>query len=129
MALTEAVAAAVAEILGGMPDVSWTVSDDGTGGAVLVGAGVPLGGPWEQADTWIGFRIPFTYPYADVYPHFVRGDLRRRDGGALGEATSLTTFEGMPAVQLSRRSPRRVPGVETALIKLIKVLAWLRDRP
>jgi hypothetical protein len=129
MALTEPVAAAVTEIGHGVPEVAWQVREDGAGGAVLVGHGVALGGVWEQAETWIGFRIPFNYPYADIYPHFVRGDLRRRDSGPLGEAMSTTTFEGMPAVQLSRRSNHRVPGIETALLKLLKVLTWLRERP
>lgn len=129
MALTEPVAAAVTEIELGMPEVPWEVREDGVGGAVLIGQGAALGGIWKQPDTWIGFRIPFNYPYTDIYPHFVRGDLRRRNGGPLGEAMSTTTFEGMPAVQLSRRSNHRVPGMETALIKLMKVLAWLRERP
>jgi hypothetical protein len=129
MPLTEPVAAAVAEIERGMSEVAWEVREDGAGGAVLIGQGASLGGVWEQSDTWIGFRIPFNYPYADVYPHFVRGDLRRRDGGPLGDAMSATTFEGMPAIQLSRRSNHRVPGIETAVIKLLKVLSWLRERP
>lgn len=128
MSLTEPVAAAVTEIERGMPEVVWEVREDGAGGVVVVGRGARLGGVWEQPDTWIGFRIPFNYPYADIYPHFVRGDLRRRDGAPLGEAMSTTTFEGMPAIQLSRRSNHRVPGVETALIKLLKVLSWLRER-
>ncbi len=112
-----------------MPDVSWSIREDGQGGAVLVGRDVRLGGVWEQQSTWVGFRIPFSYPYADIYPHFVRGDLRRSDGAGLGEALSTTTFEEMPAVQISRRSTRRDPAVETALIKLLKVIEWLRTRP
>lgn len=129
MALTEPVATAVREIERGMPNVAWQVREDGEGGAVVVGQSIPLGGVWAQDDTWIGFRIPFSYPYADIYPHFVRGDLRRQAGGPLGEALSTTTFEGMPAVQISRRSTHRAPGVETALIKFLKVTTWLRSRP
>lgn len=129
MALTDPVARAIAEIERCTPEVSWKVGEDGSGGAVLLGTGVALGGVWEQSETWIGFRIPFNYPYADIYPHFVRGDLSRRDAGPLGEAMSASTFEGRPAVQLSRRSNHRVPGIETALIKLLKVLTWLRERP
>lgn len=112
-----------------MPDVKWEIREDGQGGAVLIGRDIPLRGVWEQGGTWIGFRIPFTYPYADVYPHYVRGDLRRNDGGQLGDALSVTSFENLPAVQISRRSNHRMPGVETALIKLLKVIAWLQARP
>jgi hypothetical protein len=129
MALVEPVARAIAEIERGLPEVRWTIDEDGSGGAVLIGTGASLGGVWEQEETWVGFRIPFNYPYADIYPHYVRGDLHRRDRAPLGEAMSVTTFEGRPAVQLSRRSNHRVPGIETALIKLLKVLKWLRDRP
>jgi hypothetical protein len=129
MALTAAVAAAIRQIEAGLPELSWVVREDGQGGAVLIGDGMELGGPWAQGETWVGFRIAFNYPYADVYPHFVRGDLVRRDGGPLGEALSPTTFEGRPAIQISRSSARRDPGIETALIKLLKVMAWLRARP
>ena len=127
--LTAAVEEAVRQIVAGLPDVAWEVRPDGQGGAVMLGEGLGLGAPWAQADTWIGFRIAFNYPYADIYPHFVRGDLARADGGPLGEAMSPTAFEGRPAVQISRSSPRRVPGVETALIKVLKVVTWLRNRP
>ena len=77
----------------------------------------------------MGFRVTFTYPYADVYPHFVRGDLQRIDGTPLGEATSPTTFLDRAAIQLSRRSNRRDAAIETALLKLVKVMEWLRSRP
>lgn len=129
MALTDAVAEAIRQVEAGLPETSWLVREDGQGGAVLTGEALPLGGPWAQSETWVGFRIAFNYPYADVYPHFVRGDLVRQDGGPLGEALSPTTFEGRPAIQISRSSARRDPAIETALIKLLKVMAWLRARP
>ena len=82
-----------------------------------------------QSETWIGFHITHTYPYADVYPHFVRTDLSRRDGRPLGNGTSLTTFQGRSAIQLSRRSNRHNPATDTAVLKLQKVLRWLNSRP
>jgi hypothetical protein len=129
VAITVAVAEAIRQISAGLPELRWDVREDGQGGAILIGDGVALGDPWLQGETWIGFRIAFNYPYADVYPHFVRGDLARRDGGPLGQALSVTTFEGRPAVQISRASSRRDPTLETALLKLLKVMTWLRDRP
>lgn len=128
MTLTDAVAQALDELRRGLPDLRWDIRDDGEGGAIIIAEALALGGVWAQADTWIGFRVPFNYPYADIYPHFVRGDLARRDGGPLGEAMSVGSFEGRPAIQLSRRSTHRVPGLETALIKLHKVTTWLRSR-
>ena len=42
---------------------------------------------------------------------------------------SPTTFEGRPAIQISRRSNHINPRTDTALIKLQKVLTWLTTRP
>jgi hypothetical protein len=66
--------------------------------------------------------------YADVYPIFVRGDLAREDGAALGEAMTSATFQGRPAIQVSRRSNHLVATVDTAAIKFQKVLEWLTSR-
>jgi hypothetical protein len=129
MALTADVQAAVEDLHRGLPDATLVVREDGEGGAIVIVEDVPLGDPWAQPSTWIGFRIAFSYPYADVYPHFVRGDLSRADGGPLGEALTPTTFEGRSAIQISRRSNHRDPAIETALLKLLKVLAWIRSRP
>ena len=90
---------------------------------------VPLGPPYVQETTWVAFLITRQYPYADVYPHFVRGDLQRVDRKPLGPGTSLTSYLGQPAIQLSRRSNRLNPGTDTALTKLEKVLFWLRTQP
>lgn len=125
--MTPEVAAAIEEIKTAFPRATVTAREDGEGAAVLVEP-VSLGAPYSQPDTWIGFRITFQYPYADVYPHFVRGDLSRLDTAALGEGMSQSTFEDRKAVQISRRSNKLDPNHDTALIKLHKVLTWLRNR-
>lgn len=105
------------------------VQEDGDGGAYVVVDPVTLASIYEDAETWIGFRITFPYPAADVYPHFVRSDLRRRDGRALGDGMSIgQTFNGRPCVQISRRSNRLNPATDTAALKLQKVLTWLNNR-
>jgi hypothetical protein len=129
MALTDAVAAAVHGLRQACPDQEVLVREDGEGGAYVIVEDVPLGPPYASMSTWVGFRLPFTYPYSEVYPHFVRGDLARLDGGPLGPATSAGTFEGRPAIQVSRKSPRWDPTVDSAAGKLERVLAWLRIRP
>jgi hypothetical protein len=129
VALTEAVAAAVDEIRARFPDMEIITQEDGEGGAYVIIEGVPLGGPYAAATTWIGFRITFTYPYSDVYPHYARGDLTRTDGRPLGDAMSTTNFQGRSAIQLSRSSPKRDAAVDGALMKLLRVLDWLRSRP
>jgi hypothetical protein len=128
MGLAASVVAAIDELEAAYPGVAVSHREDDEGGAFVMVDPVPLGPPYVQATTWVGFHIPFNYPFADVYPHFVRGDLARLDGQALGEGTSGGTFEARPAIQLSRRSPRRDAGVDTAVLKLDRVLGWLRCR-
>jgi hypothetical protein len=128
MTLKSEVAEAIEEIKATFPASSVEVREDGEGGAYVFVEPVDPGEQYVQRETWIGFRITFQYPNSDVYPHFVRGDLSRVDGAPLGDATSLTTFEGRAAVQLSRRSPNIDPNCDTAALKLLKVLEWLRSR-
>ncbi len=126
--MTPEVAEAIEEIRSSFPEAAVDVREDGEGGAVVLVDPVDPGPQYQQRATWVGFRITFQYPYSDVYPHFVRGDLARVDGAPLGEGTSVTTFERRPSVQLSRRSNRLNPETDSAAIKLHKVLTWLRSR-
>jgi hypothetical protein len=77
--------------------------------------------------TWLGFQINAAYPGSDVYPHYV-GVLARADGGALGEAVSPVTWQGRPALQLSRRSNQWNPAIDNAANKAQRILKWLVDR-
>jgi hypothetical protein len=129
--MTPEVQAAIQEIAQTFPLCGLEAVEDGQGGAVVTLHEVPFEAPslYQQANTWVGFQITHTYPYADVYPHFVRHDLGRRDGKPLGEGTSIGSFRNQPAVQISRRSNRHDPTTDTALLKLCKVLRWLNSRP
>ena len=128
--MTPEVAEAVQEIADAFPESAIDLVEDGHGGAFVTLRQISLSGVlYAQATSWIGFHITHTYPYADIYPHFVRPDLSRRDGKPLGEATSMGNFRGSPAIQLSRRANRHDPAVDTALLKLQKVLRWLLSRP
>ena len=99
---------------------------DGSGGAIVVVSGIPMGCPYVQSELWIGFRITFQYPYADVYPHFTNADLARSDGRSLGGGFGTATFRGHPAIQISRRSNRLNPDMDTAGLKLLKVVHWMK---
>ena len=120
---------AVNDIQAAFPDCPVLTREDGSGGALVIVENMVLGPPYKQDTTWVGFHITFPYPYADVYPLFVRGDLARMDEKPLGEATSQGSFEGRAAVQLSRRANRLNPTTDTALRKLLKVMDWLKRRP
>jgi hypothetical protein len=128
--MTSEVQEAVKEISEAYPDCRLDAADDGQGGAVVTVEDIPLEGSlYTQTHTWVGFHITHTYPYADVYPHFVRHDLSRRDGKPLGEGTSIGVFRNAPAVQISRRTNKLDPTSHTALLKLSKVLRWLTSHP
>lgn len=140
--MTPAVREAVDELVRQYGADNVHAADDPHGGACVIVDNQSLGAAFVQPDTWIGFHITHNCPYADVYPHFVRADLTRKDGGQLGEG--LTTghqfpqpaalknhadLTSRPAIQLSRRSNHRdIAGLETPLHKLLKVLQWLRSR-
>jgi hypothetical protein len=106
---------------------------DGAGGAYVIVNDVDLGDVYtdETRRSWMGFHIGFQHPMADIYPHFVRPDLKRVDGRAFGSGISATQYGGYArsALQLSRRSNHRDPAMETALIKMLKVLDWIRSGP
>ena len=123
-----AVEKAITELRATFPEATVTVVEDNDGGAYVTLDPVPLIGPYTQTETWIGFHVGFQYPASDVYPHFVRADLTRRDGAALGGGLSTGAFQGRPAIQVSRRSNRLDPAVQTAAHKLLKVLAWMEKQ-
>ena len=123
--MTPEVAEAIHEIERAYPRSTVTPKDDDQGGALVIVDPVPLGLPYQQADTWVGFHITHLYPQPDIYPHHVRRDLVRLDGQVLGTATSPSTFQGRESTQLSRRGNRWDGSRDTALLKLQRVIAWL----
>lgn len=124
---------AIEQIRAQFPPSTIDVKDDGQGGAYVVVESVDLGERYTEGTrvTWIGFLIPFQYPFADVYPHHIRPDLTRVDGRPLGEGMGQSRFEGFArdSIQISRRSNQRDSSLETALHKLLKVIQWAKTRP
>lgn len=127
--LTPAVEKAIGEIRSSFSDCEVAIDEDGSGGVYVKVEPIPLGRPYAQDTIWIAFQITYQYPYADVYPHFTCSDLRRADGRSLGEGLGQATYRGTPAIQISRRSNRLNPATDTAALKLLKVLQWLRNHP
>ncbi len=106
----------------------WIIEPDGAGGVRIRFGPVALSATYVQRESWIAAQLSAQLPYADIYPVFLRGDLTRADGSPLvAPLTGGDTFMGQPAVQASRRSPRRNPS-ETATMKLRKVLDWVNTR-
>jgi hypothetical protein len=127
--VTPEVDAAITEVRNAFPTNRVDVEPDAEGGAWVIVNDLPLGPPYDRGATWVGFQITFQYPRSDVYPHFMDGILRRKDGQALGAGFSgPIDWRGRMAVQVSRSSKRWNPLIDTAATKLAKVLEWVRDK-
>lgn len=122
--------AAVAEGVEGLrrafPDSQLEVREDGAGGAYVIVEPVSLGPKFAPQTTWIGGHISPQYPYADIYPLFIGGEVRLANGAAfVPPITPNHNFSGRPALQVSRRTNRLEPALQTAVVKFQKVLHWL----
>lgn len=119
---------AVAEIRSAFPANQVQAVPWAEGGAEVTVEDVELGEHYEPRTTFVGFRIDRLYPHSDVYPHFLRPDLRKTNGAALPNPgmTPNQQWRGQPAIMVSRRSTRWNPNRDTAAGKLHKVLEWVR---
>lgn len=120
---------ALDELTATHPDLAVTHEDDGQGGAWVKVDDVYIGAQYEPETTWIAFQINYLCPDVDVYPHFVRPDLQRKDGQRLGDAFQSRPYgpKGVPAIQVSRRTNAHTP-LNTPVIKLGKVIDWMREQ-
>ncbi len=109
--MTPEVRFAVDQIIKQFPQQQIVVAEDQTGGACVIVDGEPLGPPYDQADTWIGFHITDQCPYACA------GKARSR-GTRCRDVIFETLFETLwvsnpirPRSAASRNRVMRGPGV------------------
>ena len=119
---------AVAELRRCFGDAAVAACPKDDGGAVVTIDPIDLGPGYVPQQTWIKFLVCFQYPLADIYPLFVHPDVARADGQPHGEAITRAEFEGEPALQLSRRSNHLDAEIDTAALKVTKVMQWLKER-
>ena len=125
--MTPEVASAINEIRELFPAASVKTEEDGQGGAYVEVEPIDLGEKYRPKTSWCGFHITFQYPRADVYPHFLSADVKRVDNAAFGQGLSGQQWRGKQALQLSRRSNRLDPTIDTAATKLAKVITWFKN--
>ncbi|MBD2166419.1 hypothetical protein H6G04_18650 [Calothrix membranacea FACHB-236] len=128
--MTPEIEQAIAEIQIAFPEHPIGVEAESQGGAYVIVNNLLIGEQYLPSTSWVGFLITFQYPHADVYPHFIDGQLRRVDGSLIqgnGLSGSMT-WQERQAIQVSRRSNRLNPAIDTAATKLAKVLTWLRNQ-
>jgi hypothetical protein len=120
------VASAIEELKRQFNSSTFTIVEDGQGGAHVIIETVSLGARYMPEQTWIGFQVPAQYPYADIYPVFVGADVRRVDGVAfVAPVTAGHQYQGRPALQVSRRSGAAHAGTQKATAKILKILNFL----
>jgi len=123
------VAEAIAEIQQAFAANRVQVIEEPQGGAHIIVYDLDIGASYQPTTTWVGFSIPFQYPHADIYPHFMDGSVRRADGQPFGPGlTGPTPWQNRSALQVSRRSPQWNAATDTAALKLLKVLEWIRSQ-
>ncbi|MFD4660307.1 hypothetical protein ACFWP2_32340 [Kitasatospora sp. NPDC058444] len=124
---TPAIAEAVEAVRAHFAGHPVEVVPDGSGGVYVIVEQVEIGAAYVPSTTWLGFQISAAYPDADVYPHYV-GPLARTDGGAHGQAIQSVTWQDRTALQISRRSNRRDPNIDSAALKAERIRKWLADQ-
>lgn len=108
----------------------FAVREDGQGGAYVLMQPMALGPRYRPSETWIGFHIPAQYPYADIYPVFIGGDVVRADGVEFAvPVTRGHSFEGRTAIQVSRRNGAAQSGMQKVTAKILKILDFLEKLP
>jgi hypothetical protein len=122
--LADFVAAALRELRTQFGDDNVSHREDGSGGALVRIATIDLPSPPYNSPTWLGFQVPYTYPACEIYPVFVRRDLRI--DGVVKPPLGLADFDGAPALAISRKPKSGSSG--TAVIKALKVIAFLWEQ-
>jgi hypothetical protein len=123
--MTPGVEKAIEQLRQAFPESELSIEPDSNGGAYVFVTSVDIGAKFTPPKTWMGAHLPPQLPYADVYPLFMGGDVVRADGRPFVAPISPVPFQGRPALQISRRSNRHDPQLQSAATKFLKVLHWL----
>lgn len=123
--MTPGVETAIEQLRRAFPEAEISIEPDSNGGAYVFVTPVDVGSKFKPRKTWIGAHLPPQLPYADVYPLFIGGDVVRADGSSFVAPISPVSFQGRAALQISRRSNRHDPKLQSAATKFLKVLHWL----
>jgi hypothetical protein len=127
--MNEAVAAAVEQLRNFYGQGNVEALADSEGGAYVLVRNLDIGETYNYPSIWCRFRITYMYPEAQVYPHYINHDIKRKDGKPLGGGFSdPMMWNNHSVVQVSRTSKNWNPALDTAQIKLEKVIQWVKER-
>lgn len=132
------VTAAIAELREQFAQLPLHVYPSPCGGAHVLIDEIPLGKPFAQETTWVGFFLSNACPEDDTYPFWVRSDLSFADGRALSPpihganhfpSADTPGLPQRPAVMISRRQRNQSVWIqESPLLKLLSVMKWMTER-
>lgn len=99
------------------------------GGAYVMVKKIELGAKFNCPHIWCSFYINYLYPASDIYPHYVSPELCFSNGEKLNGpfSTVIENKNKDKCIQVSRRSNRWNPAQDTALLKLEKVLKFIKE--
>lgn len=123
--MKQGVVDAIEELKRAFPSSAVCSHEDGDGGAYVIVEDVPIGCRYRPPSTWVGGHITALYPYADIYPLFIGGDVSRVDGVRFVPPITPAQFLDRPALQVSRRNNHTQHYPQTAVAKFVKVLHFL----
>lgn len=128
--MTPAVEQAIAEIQATFPGHQVDVEPDSDGGAYVTVRDLPLGDQYTPSVSWVGLHVTFQYPHPALNQLFCVAGLKKNgaDVTAPFHKGEWTPPSGkVAATMISRKSPGWDAAVDTAAIKLLKVLEWANE--
>lgn len=126
--MNQEVAEAIEQLKAVFPSSAVSVTEDGQGGAYVIVETVELGERFTPPTTWMGGHITALYPYADIYPLFIDGAVRRTDGKPFEvPVTHGHVWRDRPALQVSRINRQVQLTTQTAVIRFKKTLEFLEN--
>lgn len=126
--MTDEVEEAIQELKDVYGEQNVSATPDQQGGAYVFVQNLDIGGKYTPSIIWCGFYLTHMYPTPDVYPHFVNPDLQRADRTPLSSTFQKVQWQNRDAIQVSRRSNHWNPSLDTAQLKLEKVLKWMKEQ-
>jgi hypothetical protein len=101
-----------------------TAAPIGDGGAIVTVHGLSINEPWQPSSIDLTFEVAYNYPHAPIYPYYTTPELNRGEGAARTSALQRVTWREAQRTQISLRSNRWNPNVDTAVGAVLQVQRW-----
>ncbi|CAE6765944.1 hypothetical protein R69927_05644 [Paraburkholderia domus] len=104
-----------------------TVTPDGVGGAYFFIENMDIGPAFTPSTSWLGGHITSAFPFADIYPMYIDGALKRASGQAFAApVVPINVWQGRSAIQVSRINRNAGNEAQSASFKVARVVDFLR---